>query len=104
MKGVVPRINVGVVSIDDEFFQNNSMTAEQILDEVVAKHGTTVQAIRDRSRRAHAGPKHKERNALLEFSRIIVRSHMNRGHAGRLINRDRTTLYHFAKQADAQEM
>ena len=105
MKGVIPRITVNDIYNEHEQGDvESAVTAEQILNEVVVKHGTTLAAVRDRSKRAHTGMKCKERNALIEFSKIIVTNRMNRGYAARLINRDRTLLYHFAKLDYVQKM
>jgi len=95
MKGVLPRIAIAEMYEEPETI--NEVTPEEILDEIVMKHGTTVEAIRDRSRRVNAEMKERERNALIEFSRIIVKNRIKRGYAAKLINRDRTLLYHFAK-------
>lgn len=101
MKGVVPRISVDEIEKEDVTVD---LTQEEILIEVVTKHNTTLEAIRDRSKRVHVGPRKNERRALIEFSKIIVTNRMHMGDASKLINRDRSTLYHFAKLADAPEM
>jgi len=101
MKGVVPRISMDDIEREDVTVE---MTAEEILIELVAKYDTTLDAIRDRSKRVHLGPRRKERSVLIEFSKIIVANRMHMGNASKLINRDRSTLYHFAKLADAQTM
>jgi hypothetical protein len=101
MKGVKPRGITEEVERDEVTID---LTAEEILNEVVAKHNTTVEAVRDRKTRVHVEARENDRNALIEFARIIVKSHKNRNKAAQLINRDRTTLYHFAKKEYGKKM
>ena len=87
-------------NVYDEAEKLEELTPEQVLDKVVSKHGTTIEALRDRSKRIHLGSRERERNALIEFSKIIMINKMNRCYAGKLVNRDRTTIYHFAKMTN----
>ena len=95
MKGIAPRITM--LDVTDEIDNDIDITPEQLLEELAIKYKTNVASIRDRSKRVHTEAKLNDRRALIEFSKIIVKSRMPRNYAAKLINRDRTTLYHFSK-------
>ena len=69
---------------------------QQLLDECIAKYDASIDKIRDRSTRIHAAGSRKERMALEDYCKVVIESRVNVKEAAKLINRDRTVIYHFA--------
>jgi hypothetical protein len=55
-----------------------------------------MEKIRQKSKRLQVGAYTKERLAVREFCKIVVHLKGNINEAARLINRDRSVIYHYA--------
>jgi len=94
MKG----IQVTEVDELDISVMNKSEVADlnKILDDCVKKYGADVVKIREREKRLQVGAFTKERLAVREFCKIVIHLKGNINQAARLINRDRSVIYHYA--------
>jgi hypothetical protein len=68
---------------------------EQLLEDCVAKHKADIKLIKNRKKRLQVGELAKERDAVIEYSRLVLKNRLNVRLAAKLINRDRTSIYHF---------
>ena len=69
---------------------------EEILKSCADKFGADIDKIKSRECRLHKSGNSRERRTLQEFSKIILESRINVGEAAKIVNRDRTLLYHYA--------
>jgi len=93
MKG----IDTNYVSL--EKYENNGITykeLEDVLNEVVEKHKASLEIIKRRKRLDRQFP--KERRALVEFARIVKANRLSCKLAAKLINKDRTMIYHYSNE------
>ncbi len=77
--------------VDDE----NSVTLEEALQICVKRHGADLSKITDRSARLHKAGYCNERLALIDFAKLVFSNSVNRIEAAKLVNRDRSVLYHY---------
>lgn len=91
---------IEVTDIEDIDIENISnrktVNLNQLLDECVEKHGASIDKIREKSKRLQVGAYTRERLAVKEFCKIVVHLKGNINEAARLINRDRSVIYHYA--------
>jgi hypothetical protein len=91
---------IDVTEIDDIDLENlpnrNTVNLDNLLNECVEKHGADMEKIRQKSKRLQVGAYTKERLAVREFCKIVVHLKGNINEAARLINRDRSVIYHYA--------
>lgn len=86
-----------VEEIDLENLPNRTtVDLNKLLDDCVTKHGANLEKIRERRKRLQVGAYTKERLAVREFCKIVVHLKGNINEAARLINRDRSVIYHYA--------
>ena len=94
MKGIqvteVDELNISVMNVAE------AVDLDKILDECVKKHGADVDKIKERGKRLQVGAYTKERLAVREFCKIVIHLKGNINQAARLINRDRSVIYHYA--------
>lgn len=69
---------------------------EKILNSCVKKYKANIDIIKDRSTRIHMHGNTKERMAIIEFSKRVLKNKCNVQEAANLINRDRSLLYYYA--------
>lgn len=92
----------GVVSVETSGLNLSVMNRaevadlDKILDDCAKKHGADIEKIKGRKRRLQVGAFTKERLAVREFCKIVVHLRGNINEAARLINRDRSVIYHYA--------
>jgi hypothetical protein len=91
---------IDVTEIDEIDLENlpnrNTVNLDNLLNECVEKHGADMEKIRQKSKRLQVGAYTKERLAVREFCKIVVHLKGNINEAARLINRDRSVIYHYA--------
>jgi hypothetical protein len=91
---------IDVTEIDEIDLENlpnrNTVNLDNLLSECVEKHGANIDKIRQKSKRLQVGAYTKERLAVREFCKIVVHLKGNINEAARLINRDRSVIYHYA--------
>ena len=86
-----------IEEIDLENLPNtNTVNLDSLLNECVKKHGADMEKIKERRKRLQVGGFTKERLAVREFCKIVVHLKGNINEAARLINRDRSVIYHYA--------
>lgn len=68
---------------------------EEIFEECVTRHKADVQVIRNKKCRIHRSTCHAEREALVEFSKIVIKEGYSVTKAAKIINRDRGCVYNF---------
>lgn len=89
---------VEVVSVNSE--EETGMTfpsLEALLVYCTEKYGADINVLKSRDKRIHFGSKlSKEKAALVEFSKIVIKNRLNARKAAEIVNRDRTVIYHFA--------
>jgi hypothetical protein len=97
MKGIPGIPTVPVEEIDIENLPNRmAVDLNKLLDDCVQKYGASLERIRQRSKRLQVGAYTKERLAVREFCKIVIHLKGNINEAARLINRDRSVIYHYA--------
>ena len=69
---------------------------EQLLIECANKYGASIDKIKSRKERLQAAGSSKERRAVEDYCKVVIESRVNIKEAARLINRDRTLIYHYA--------
>lgn len=69
---------------------------EKVLRKCVKKHKASLEIIKDRSTRLHMHGNTKERLAVIEYCKTVLSNRCNATEAANLINRERSTLYHYA--------
>jgi hypothetical protein len=82
-----------------EKYQNSNVPykdLKDILNESVKKHEANLEIIRRRKRLDKQFP--KERRALVEFARIVKANRLSCSAAAKLINKDRTMIYHYSNE------
>ncbi len=82
-----------------EKYENNVVVykeLEDVLNEVVEKHKASLEIIKRRKRLDRQFP--KERRALVEFARIVKANKLSCKLAAKLINKDRTMIYHYSNE------
>ena len=67
---------------------------EDILNDAVKKHNANIEIIKNRRRIDRQFP--KERRALVEFARTVKANNLSTVAAAKLINKDRTMIYHYS--------
>jgi hypothetical protein len=88
---------IDITEIDLENLPNRkTVNLDNLLNECVEKHGADMEKIRQKSKRLQVGAYTKERLAVREFCKIVVHLKGNINEAARLINRDRSVIYHYA--------
>jgi len=91
---------IDVTEIDEIDLENlpnrNTVNLDNLLNECIKKHGADMEKIRQKSKRLQVGAYTKERLAVREFCKIVVHLKGNINEAARLINRDRSVIYHYA--------
>lgn len=86
-----------IEEIDLENLPNReTVNLNSLLSECVKKHGADMEKIKERRKRLQVGGFTKERLAVREFCKIVVHLKGNINEAARLINRDRSVIYHYA--------
>lgn len=80
---------------------DNHLSMDKILIECLNKHNVSLENITNRKKRIHNGghfkKSSKEKNVLIDFSKAMINNRYNLTKAAKLINRDRTLIYHYAK-------
>ncbi len=91
---------IDVTEIDEIDLENlpnrNTVNLDNLRNECIKKHGADMEKIRQKSKRLQVGAYTKERLAVREFCKIVVHLKGNINEAARLINRDRSVIYHYA--------
>ena len=86
-----------IEEIDLENLPNKDVVnLDRLLSDCVNKHGADMEKIKERRKRLQVGAYTKERLAVREFCKIVVHLKGNINEAARLINRDRSVIYHYA--------
>ena len=89
---------VEVVNVTNK--EENAMTfssLEALLEYCTEKYGADINILKSRDKRIHFGAAlSKEKAALVEFSKIVIKNRLNARKAAEIVNRDRTVIYHFA--------
>jgi len=93
MKGL-PRYERGIIVRGED--DRRPLDPQQLLDECVTKHKADINIIRDRKHRLQYSEYDKEKKAVMEYSSLILYNKINIRKAAKLINRDRTCLYHYS--------
>ena len=86
----------GITKYDTEVPLNTEEAMKVLLDNCINKHGADLNKLLDRKRKLHHHDFINERLALIEYSKTVFDNNVNKIKAAKLINRDRTLLYHFA--------
>jgi len=81
-------------------YRNYYLDPQVILEECVKEFGANLGRIKDRKVRLHNKGNIKERMAVEAYSRKVIDGKVNLKTAAKLINRDRTMLYHYAMRYD----
>lgn len=76
------------------------MPLEDVLKYCVQKHGADEEKLKKREKRSNYRDNHAERNALREYSKIVISNSLNVAKAATLINRHHSMIYHFLKFTD----
>lgn len=88
---------IDVIEIDLENLPSKDVVnLNELLSNCVNKHGADMEKIKERRKRLQVGAYTKERLAVREFCKIVVHLKGNINEAARLINRDRSVIYHYA--------
>ena len=91
---------IDVTEIEEIDLENlpsrETVNLNNLLSECVKKHGADMEKIKERRKRLQVGAYTKERLAVREFCKIVVHLKGNINEAARLINRDRSVIYHYA--------
>jgi hypothetical protein len=93
MKGIDP------THIALQNYENHAIVykeLEDILKEAVEKHSANLEIIKRRKRLDRQFP--KERRALVDFARIVKANKLSCVAAAKLINKDRTMIYHYSNE------
>ena len=86
------------IAVDTKVFEGGKeLTLEDVLEICVNRYGADIEKIRDRKSRLHRGGFSRERNAMIDYANIIFKNRINTIEAARLVNRDRSVLYHYYK-------
>jgi hypothetical protein len=93
MKGL-PRYERGIIVRSEE--DKRPLDPQDLLNECLKKHKADINIIKDRKNRLQFGALHKEKRAVMEYSSLILYNKLNVREAAKLINRDRTCLYHYS--------
>lgn len=78
--------------------EGKMLTAAKILDSCIKKHDADINKITNREKRLKSSDYVKERAAIVEFSKLVMHHKLNKINAAKLINRDRTMFYTYAKK------
>lgn len=81
---------------------DGALSLNQILDICVERNGADINKILDRKTRLQKHELVKERNAVIDYSKIVYNNKINVRLAAELINRDRTVIYHYYKHLKKQ--
>jgi hypothetical protein len=91
---------IDVIEIEEIDLENlpskDVVNLNELLSNCVNKHGADMEKIKERRKRLQVGAYTKERLAVREFCKIVVHLKGNINEAARLINRDRSVIYHYA--------
>lgn len=93
MKGVEV---TGMDEVDTDIVAKQEVDLKRLLDTCVTKYEADIDKIKERRKRLQVGAFTKERAAVREFSKLVIYLKANIGEAARLINRDRSVIYHYA--------
>lgn len=85
-----------VEDLDLNSLDSTRVDLDKLLSECVEKHGADIAKIKERYKRLQVGAYTKERLAVREFCKIVIHLRGNINEAARLINRDRSVIYHYA--------
>jgi hypothetical protein len=95
MKGIKLKYVTPLEDYKDDSISNDNL--QGLLDEVLDKYGVDLSSIRA-IRRIGKKLYHKERRALVEFSKIVVANNLNQQAAADLINKDRTMIHYYSNE------
>lgn len=85
-----------VDKIDVSLIDREKVDLGKLLNECLTKYGADLEKIKERRKRLQVGAYTKERAAVREYCKIVVHLKGNINEAARLINRDRSVIYHYA--------
>ncbi len=98
------KLIVDFVEMQDVDPLYDQQVLEHLLEECLEFAKADINIIKDRNVRLNAVVNGKERRAIVRFSRTVVKNNLRVSEAARLINRDRSCLYHYAgKRAHQNE-
>ena len=86
----------GMDEVDADIMSKQEVDLEKLLDSCVTKYEADIDKIKERRKRLQMGAFTKERAAVREFSKLVIYLKANVGEAAKLINRDRSVIYHYA--------
>lgn len=86
----------GMEEVDADIVAKQEVDLENLLNSCVAKYEADIDKIKERRKRLQVGAFTKERAAVREFSKLVVYLKCNIHEAAKLINRDRSVIYHYA--------
>lgn len=86
----------GMDEVDADIVAKQEIDLQNLLDSCIAKYEADVDKIKERRKRLQMGAFSKERAAVREFSKLVIYLKANINEAARLINRDRSVIYHYA--------
>ncbi len=84
--------------VDAKIFEDSKeLTLGDVLEICVNRYGADIEKIRDRKSRLHRSGFSRERNAMIDYANIVFKNRINTIEAAKLVNRDRSVLYHYYK-------
>ena len=86
----------GMEEVDADIVAKQEVDLQKLLDNCVTKYEADLDKIKERRKRLQVNAFTKERAAVREFSKLVVYLKANVNEAAKLINRDRSVIYHYA--------
>lgn len=76
--------------------REKTVLTHTIFNELIEKYSPNLEVIRGKRLRLHHESRENERNFVEEFSIKILRGKLNVAEAAKLLNKDRSNIYHYA--------
>jgi hypothetical protein len=84
------------VDFSDSLVCNKTETVKEVFEDLKFKYNPDMNVINNKNIRLNHGNRENERNFVIEFSKKVVSCRLNIAEAARLLNKDRSNIYHYA--------
>ena len=96
------KLIIDIVEMQDVDPVYDQQVIEQLLNDCIEHTGADINVIKNRNIRLNAVANGKERRAIVRFSRTVLTNNLRISEAAKLVNRDRSCLYHYAGKRACQ--
>lgn len=92
------KLNIDFSDVNGFNSREKAKLTNIIFQELISKYSPNLDVIRGKRLRLHHESRENERNFVREFSKKIMQGRLNVAEAARLLNKDRSNIYHYSNK------